>query len=456
MKFYNRKKEIYFFENNIINEKNKKFVVMYGRRRIGKTTLIKEVFKNKKNVLYYFVEVKKEETLLIDLSLSFSKAIYSNWYDLFSDLFVKYDYVIFDEFQNFFKVNQEILYSLQHAWDENKNNTKLIVLGSYVGMMKKIFTDKKMPLYGRNDYIMKIKEFPLKDSIIMLKDFGYNIIEAFEIYAMIGGIPKYLWLFEKKKSLKELIYDIFLDDFSPLREEAKNILISEFGSEHKSYFSILETLAGDIKTSSEIADISGIPITNVSKYIKELSEIYEIISKKTPLLYQKKKNMKYAIIDNYYNFYFNNIYKNYSLLEFSPEKALEKIYNNFFIYMGFQFEEISKKFIIENPETFGFIPEEIGSTWGRVPYEKSESFDIDIVAKDKNNILFGECKWTNKKVGIEVYDKLKLRSEFIKTNLINKKYVIFSKSGFTQDLLNLKNDNLFLFTPGDMGNIMFE
>lgn len=455
MKFYNRKKESSFFENNIINEKKKKFVVMYGRRRIGKTTLIKEVFKNKKNVLYYFVEVKKEETLLKDFSLSFSKAIYSDWYDLFSDLFDKYDYIIFDEFQNFFKVNQEILYALQHAWDENKNNTKMIVLGSYVGMMKKIFTDKKMPLYGRNDYIMKIKEFSLKDSIIMLKDFGYNIIESFEIYAMVGGIPKYLWLFEKKKSLKELIYDIFLDDFSPLREEAKNILISEFGSEHKSYFSILEALAGGLKTSSEIADISGIPITNVSKYIKELSEIYEIISKKTPLLYQKKKNMKYAIIDNYYNFYFNNIYKNYSLLEFSPKKAVEKIYNNFSTYMGFQFEEISKKFIIENPEIFGFIPEEIGSTWGRVPYEKNESFDIDIVAKDKNNILFGECKWTNKKVGVEVYDKLKLRSEFIKSKALNKKYVIFSKSGFTEDLLNFKNDNLFLFTPENMGKFIF-
>jgi hypothetical protein len=85
----------------------------------------------------------------------------------------------------------------------------------------------------------------------------------------------------------------------------------------------------------------------------------------------------------------------------------------------------------------------------------NESFDIDIIAKDKNNILFGECKWTNKKVGVEVYDKLKLRSEFIKSKTLNKKYAIFSKSGFTQELLNLKNDNLFLFTPEDIENVMF-
>ncbi|KLO22998.1 MULTISPECIES: ATP-binding protein [unclassified Marinitoga] len=452
MKFYNRKKEIDFF--NKINELNRKvFIVLYGRRRIGKTTLIKEVYKNKKNTFYFFVEAKKEETLLKEISLLFSKGIYTNWYDLFSDLFKKFKYIIFDEFQNFFKVNKEILYALQHAWDENRNNNKLIVLGSYVGMIKKIFTDEKMPMFGRNDYILKIKDFSLMDSLIMLKDFGYNIIESLEIYGITGGIPKYLWLFQNKKNLKDLVYELFVDDFAPLKEEAKNILITEFGSEHRSYFSILESLSGGMRTSSEISDISGIPQTNLPKFLNELSDIYEIIVKEKSLFGKNSKNFRYVIKDSFYNFYFYHIYKNYSLMEFAPQKAIEKIKDTFNTFMGFQFEEISKRFIMENPDLFGFTPEKIGKIWGRVPYKKNESYDIDIVAYDKNNIVFTECKWTNKKVDIDVYDKLRLRSEFLNVKNKNIIYAIFSKSGFSNELLKLKGSNLYLFSPKDIENI---
>nr|WP_240739652.1 DUF234 domain-containing protein [Marinitoga lauensis] len=416
---------------------------------------MKEVFKNKNNTFYYFIEMKKEETLLKELSLSISKSIYVKWYDLFLELFKKFDYVIFDEFQNLFKINPEILYAFQHAWDENINTTKLIILGSYVGMIKKIFTDEKMPMFGRNDYLLRIKEFSLKESIIMLKDFGYNITEALEIYSITGGIPKYLWLFENKKNLKKLIFEIFIDEFSPLKEEAKNILITEFGSEHKSYFSILEALSGGMKSSSEISDISGIPQTNLPKYLNELTNIYEIISKEKSLFSKKSKNIKYAIKDKFYNFYFQNIYKNFSLIEFMPEKALEKIYNNFQTYMGFQFENISKQFIFENPEIFGFTPTTIGKNWGKVPYKKNESYDIDIVAYDETNVVFVECKWTNEKVDVSTYDKLRLRSEYINTGNRKKKYAIFSKSGFTDQLINMKNSNndLFLFTPEDIERI---
>ncbi|BBE31054.1 ATPase [Tepiditoga spiralis] len=452
MKFYNRKKEIDFF--NKIKKTNKKvFIVLYGRRRIGKTTLIKKVFENEINTFYYFVEVKKEETLLKELSLSFSKGLYMNWYDLFLDLFKKYEYVIFDEFQNFFKINKEILYAFQHAWDENKDKTKLIILGSYVGMIKKIFTDEKMPLFGRNDYLLKIKEFSLKDTLLMLKDFGYSINESLEIYSITGGIPKYLWLFKEKNSLKTLINNLFIDEFSPLKEEAKNILITEFGSEHKSYFSILESLSGGMKSSSEISDISKIPQTNLPKYLNELNSIYEIISKEKSLFSKKSKDIKYMINDNFYNFYFQNIYKNFSLIEFVPEKALEKIYLNFNNYVGFQFEKICKKFIIENPNILGFIPEKIGKCWGKVPYKKNESYDIDIIVYNETNIVFGECKWTNKKVGLKVYDKLKLRSTFINCGNKNKKYIIFSKNGFLDEILNLKDESLLLFTPKDIKKI---
>lgn len=246
----------------------------------------------------------------------------------------------------------------------------MIVLGSYVGLMKNIFTDEKMPLFGRADSIINIKEFPLGETVSMLKDFGYDVHEAFQIYAMVGGVPKYLWLFKDKRDIKQLIYDVFIDEFAPLREEARNLLISEFGSEHKTYFSILEAIAGGMKSLSEISDSSGIETTKLSKYLTELSEIYEILSKERPLLSEKKRNYKYRIKDHYYNFFFRNIYRNYSIMEYAPEKALEIVWNNFNQYMGFQFEEICRQFLLENPG-FWFYTERCWKALGRVPHRKT-------------------------------------------------------------------------------------
>ena len=448
MKFYNRQKELEFFRE-IKKEKNKYFIVMFGRRRIGKTTLIKKTFEDVET-FYYFVEVKKEETLLKDLSLSFSKSVYRNWYDLFSELFQKYEYIVFDELQNFYKVSPGILYALQHAWDECKASTKLVAVGSYVGLMKDIFTNEKMPLFGRADRVVKIKEFPLGEAISMLKDFGYGAEEAFQIYAVVGGVPKYLWLFKDKEPLKKLIYDIFIDEFAPLREEAKNLLISEFGSEHKTYFSILEAVAGGMRSISEISDLSGIEVTKLSKYLNELSQVYELLLKNRPLLSKKKRNYKYRIADHYYNFFFRNIYKNYSIMEYAPKKAIEIIWSGFNQYMGFQFEEICKKFLLENPDFFGFIPKAVGKHWGKVPHRKGKSYGIDLVAYDEENVLFGECKWSKKKVGVSDYRKLLLRSEYVDTGKRRKIYAMFSKSGFEEDLLKMKNSDLYLITPVDI------
>lgn len=200
MNFYDRKKELEAL-NKILNTEEKRFTVLYGRRRIGKTSLIKKVYENRDNFLYFFVEVKREEALLKELSLLVSKAIYTNWYDLFTDLFERFDHIIFDEFQNFFLVNSDILYTLQHAWDDTKHNTKLTVLGSYTGLIKKIFMEEKMPLFGRVNNFINLKKFNLKSGLEMLFDFGYDTEEALEIYSIVGGVPKYLWGFKDKDNL---------------------------------------------------------------------------------------------------------------------------------------------------------------------------------------------------------------------------------------------------------------
>src|SRR6056297_2673389 len=192
MKFYNRKKEMAFIEKTK-NTNKKQMVVLYGRRRIGKTTLIQKAFEKENNddFLYFFVETLSEEQSLLQLSSVFSKAVYTNWYDCFSDLFQSKRYIVFDEFQNFNRINKSIFSALQHAWDETQAKTKVFNLGSYVGLLKKTFIDEKVPLFGRNDFLIQIKPFSVEESVNILQTFGYSKQQAVEIYMFVGGIPKY-------------------------------------------------------------------------------------------------------------------------------------------------------------------------------------------------------------------------------------------------------------------------
>ena len=150
-----------------------------------------------------------------------------------------------------------------------------------------------------------------------------------------------------------------------------------------------------------------------------------------------------------YNFYYNIIDRYFSDFEFSREKTWERIYPLISNHYGIMFEDFCIDYIKENPEILPFIPEKIGKNWGKVPGKKNESYDIDIVAYDENNILYGECKWTNKKIGKEALNKLVERASYF--NIKDKKeyFILFSKTGFKKDIKTLKNINLILISAKD-------
>jgi AAA+ ATPase superfamily predicted ATPase len=443
MEFYNRKKELKFIKSVLIKEE-KQFIVFYGRRRIGKTTLLKKAFEktNTTEFLYYFVEIMREETIITNLSKCFSKAVYISWYDLFTDLFKQKKQIIFDEFQNFNRINPAIFSAFQHAWDDNKNDTKLFVLGSYVGMMKLLFTEEKLPLFGRNNYMINIGQFPQRETLKILNHYGYDKTEAIEISMLVGGIPRYIIAFKEREGLKDKIFELFIDDFAPFREETKNILIQEFGSIHKSYFSILKAIGAGRKSLSEISDLSGIEKTSLSKFLAELEYEYEIILKTAPLMSKKTRNGKYEIKDKLFSFYFNIIDRYFSDFEFDNKNTYEKIYGNLSNHFGIMFESICEGFIRENIDKFPFIPEKLGKHW-------DTSFDIDIIAYDSENIMFCECKWTEKKITLQDYLKLQTDSSFVNSGNKRKYYCLFSKTGFSDEIKNIEDKNLLLFTPED-------
>jgi len=399
--FINRKNEIRILED-IYKSNSSSLVVIYGRRRVGKTELSREFIKGKKAV-YLFIEIKPEALILKDIEESFGeifeiKPRIDNWDDLFNLIFEHKEklIVVFDEFQNLSKVNPGIFSKFQKYWDLNHNKSQhmFLIIGSYVGMIKKIFKDTKEPLFGRATMLFNIKPFSFFDSFTFLKAFfDLEIEAASKFYFIFGGVPKYLLLAgqmgtdDPVETLKKLFIDTRI-----LAEEGRNILTLEFGSEHRSYFSILEAISSGNATPKEISDYTGLEPGAVSKYLHELVTNYEIVINEKPVIMSRMRDTRYFLVDNFFNFWFRFIYKNSRLLEINPEKAFEMIMKDINSYFGKAFEKMAAEFLIEMNRK-GMLPFEfmdIGRWW-----HKTEEIDIITLNKEKKEISFFECKWSS-------------------------------------------------------------
>ncbi len=452
--FINRKNEIRILED-IYSSSSSSLVVIYGRRRVGKTELSREFIKGKKAV-YFFIEIKPETMIFKDIEASLGdilkiKPRIDSWDDFFNLIFEQKEklIVVFDEFQNLSKVNPGIFSKFQKYWDLNHNKSQhmFLIIGSYVGMIKKIFKDTKEPLFGRATMLFNIKPFNSFDSFTFLNAFfKLEIEDASKFYFIFGGVPKYLLLAgqmgtdDPVETFKKLFIDTKI-----LTEEGKHILTLEFGSEHRSYFSILEAISSGNATPKEISDYTGLQPGAVSKYLHELVNNYEIVIREKPVIMSHARDTRYFLLDNFFNFWFRFIYKNSRLLEINPEKAFELIMKDINSYFGKAFEKQAVEFLIEMNRK-GMLPFEfmdIGRWW-----HKTEEIDIITLNKEKKEISFFECKWSSldsNEVEI-ILDELKRKATLVNWYNARRKvrYGIIAKE--IKDKEKLK----------DMGYIVFD
>ncbi len=418
MKFYNRENEL----NAIENIKEKYFIVLWGRRRIGKTSLALKAFKES---LYFFVSKKTSELLLEEFSdvvRANWKYIptFKNWEEFFRFLFDEYSGpIIIDEFQNFRFVDESVFSILQKIVDSSKGY-KMVAIGSYVGMMKHIFMDAKEPLYGRTTGIMRLR--PLKFSKIyqILDDLGFrDFEEKVKIYSIFGGIPYYYTLLENYeiKSFEDCLKILVFSPLAPLKYEVKTVLLEEFGRNYRSYFSILQSIAQGKSTMTEIADKSGVEIKSISKYLKELAEIYGLIERITPI--DKVKKGIYRISDPFTKFWFRYVESHLSNIESGyGYQAIKKVIEEINRISSLVFESIIKEIIEKESDR-------VGSWWNRLGQE------IDIVGIDKDVVTFCEVKWKRKKIGKKVLVDLRKKSDMVLGfKKHKKKFIIVSKFGF--------------------------
>ncbi|HCC50848.1 MAG TPA: ATPase, partial [Porphyromonadaceae bacterium] len=329
MKFYDRKKELEILDSNLKQSKKSScFTVMIGRRRVGKTSLLLESMKKEK-YLYLFVSRKSESLLCAQFQKNASDALgmqifgtISQFKDLFEQLLIlatKEHYtLIVDEFQEFRNINPAIFSDIQNLWDEYKDKVKInfIVCGSIYSMMMKIFENKKEPLFGRLTSKIVLQPFPISIIKEILNDYNpqYTSEDLLCLYMLTGGVPKYITLLMEAGAITHndmLNMATRLD--SPFIGEGKDFLISEFGKEYGTYFSILQLIASGKTTQSEVDSIIG---KNTGAYLVNLEKEYSLITKNKPMFSKpESRKARWSLSDNYLHFWFRFIYPNQSLIE---------------------------------------------------------------------------------------------------------------------------------------------
>lgn len=463
MKFLGREKEILDLEKEYARDGG--FVVIYGRRRIGKTTLIKQFIKSK--TAFYFLATKEVESQSMKRFAGviarttgnsvLQKAAFSDWLDLFQAVA---DYkpnekkvLVIDEFPYLVKVNDSFPSILQNAWDEilKDSNVMLILCGSLISMMKKHALSYESPLYGRRTAQMRIAPLPFTT---VYENQKLSFEEAAEQYSITGGVPKYMEFFSDGQPLYEQIKENVLSKNGFLYEEP-NFLLTDEVQVPTNYFSIIKVIADGNHKLGTIAGILGLETSALTPYLKTLSEL-GFIEKQVPVTEknaEKTRKGLYFISDNFLRFWFRYVYPYKGELELdNTQISLDELDKDFKEkFVAFAYEDICKEIFARlcSDKAIDFTPSKIGSYWLN---DKSGNTQIDVMAVDTVNkrLFAGECKYHNQPIDADVYFELvkkvdnssEIKSAFKGYTVI---YGVFSKSGFTSRMTDISNSNPNLF-----------
>lgn len=426
---------------------------IYGRRRVGKTTLLTEFCKDKNSFFFTASEkATKEDALASFIETmelfsgheagkvkSFSGALRA----LKEIIGEKKTVVVIDEFPYLVDSVPGSASDLQVFIDRMMSGTNifLIVCGSSISSMKKELDGKEKPLMGR--FMNRTELKPL--SFVDCRKFHAELsdVENMSLYMILGGIPLYHKMTECM-SLREAVIDGFLSGRPQLSEEALGIVYREL-SPADDMIKILDTIARGSTVQNEISDKTGISRSQCSKYIASM-EFLGIVEKKIPMANSPKRPV-YRISDHLLSFYFSVIRRRPALTSGAdPGVAYERMSQIIDSHLGHEFEKVCRNYFASK------IPcVKIGSWWGRI--DDSDT-DIDIVAVATDGKIdysvFGECKFSKWKMEMNTFETLENRSEWVK-GMMNRRYVLFSKSGFDREMADYaKTGNITLATTEQM------
>ena len=456
-KFIGRENELAEL-NDMYRSDGFRLFVLYGRRRVGKTTLLNEFCKGKDSV-FYSAEQSNDKLNLEKFServFSFygekNLEPFSSWTNALTYIDERQKnkrlILIIDEFPYLVKKNRALLSELQHSIDHRliHSNLFIVLCGSYMGFMEKEVLGSQSPLFGRRTGQLHLKPFNYLTSVRFLE--GFSDTEKIELYGAFGGTPLYLQQVIRNESFEENIKRAYLKVTSYLYEEAVLLLRQEV-QEPGVYSAIIEAVASGHTRAGEIATRTGEDSAKCLKYIKTLCEL-GILYRETPYGENgTSRKTLYGISDFMFRFWYRYVFPARTLVETGASQAVwkKKIDPDYSTYMGLVFEKVCSDYLsMKNASgDLPFLFTSIGRWWGTNPATRSQE-EIDIIASDGKDYIFGECKWRNEKLDISVLETLKERADMFSKKRNETYYYLFSKSSFTDAVLNAAeaDDHIFV------------
>lgn len=454
--------------NTLYQSKQFEFAVFYGRRRVGKTTLLQEFMKGKNGIYYMAVEGTKRENLkgLSDVFLSDNGSM--QFHGVFPDYETLLNHIdsladkgermiiAIDEYPYLAASYPAISSMIQKHIDQCWKNSRLflVLCGSSMSFMEEQVLGYKSPLYGRRTVQFKIRPFTFWESREMLADFSTE--EQALLYGVTGGIPEYLSRIDTKVSSDDNIVQLFFEESGRLFEEPVNLMKQEL-REPMTYHSIIAAIASGASKLNEIATRTGLESGGCSNQLSSLISL-GIVKKEVPITEpEKSRKTLYRLADSMYLFWYRFVRPNMSgIIRGMGRQIYESMVKpQLSDFMGTVFESICQQYLFL-PDIYAELPftiSEIGRWWGNNPKERRQE-EIDIMAVSDNKALFGECKWKNEKVEREVIDILLSRGELFQYP--EKYYYVFSKSGYKDDAVEYSQNkgNVRLISFDEMCEII--
>jgi uncharacterized protein len=385
MKFYDRERELDILRKNWeASAQRSRFTVVVGRRRIGKTALLLKT-EHEQKMLYLYVSKDNERVLVEKFQKAAEEVLGLHVYgqlETFAQFFEQvmaygqehHFTLVFDEFQNFLKVNPAIPSHIQNIWDRyhEKTMVNLVACGSIYSMIHRIFDNDDEPLYGRKDCEIKLRPFCIQVVKQILHDYNphYTSEDLLCLYMLTGGVAKYVGLLmDAGATTKEAMLRWVTALGSPFLTEGRELVLSEFGKDYANYLSILQLVAGGMTVQNQIDNIIG---KNTGTYLKRLDEEYNYVSKQAPMFSKPgNRNLRWSIEDCFLRFWFRFILPNQNLIEMEREDLLleivERDYND---YTGHVLEQYFRQKVSEEERVTM-----VGNYWDR----KGKN-EIDLIA----------------------------------------------------------------------------
>lgn len=425
-------------------------LVVYGRRRIGKTALLSE-FSGGRRALHFVATRLPEAQQLMEFGKGLGTAVddrflasagFQSWEQVFAYLenLPERLGVIIDEFPYLAEANPALSSLWQRAWDLSLSDSKVFIVlcGSSMAMMEREILSEGAPLFGRRTGQLKLGPLEFQEAGLFLPK--YRFADRVRAFAVTGGVPHYLQLWDDNRSVISNIRERVLDQAAPLRDEVEFLLRQEL-REPRVYFGILSAIAAGKRKLAEIINATGLTSSTISKYLSVLQGL-GFIEREVPAtekMPHKSKRGLYRITDPFVRFWFRFVFPQHSMLELGRiDEVLPSIEKDFDLFVSQTYEEICRREV-----ALGLLDSADGWSWTRVGRWWSRQAEVDLVAmsRDGSAALFGEIKWSRRPVGTNILADLENAATGVPlTEVLNQKYVLFSRSGFTDALLRIAGD----------------